>query len=123
MDRRKTKEPVYIYDYILNPAENWNDFKKLNIKIIPPKGSPYVVESSIELNKEGNIYTAALESLPKDDFTFTLYHKDEITILDSLEKEISNILGTFFMFSPVIMLFVFIIVIIFIFTKGSKKNS
>ena len=122
MDRRRTKEPVYTYDYILNPAENWNDFRNLNIKIIPPEESPYVVESGIELNKEGNIYTASIESLPEDDFTFTLYHKDKVTIMDTFEKEISNFLSYFFMFSPIILIFVFIIVIMLIFTKGRKKK-
>lgn len=123
MDRRKTKEPVYTYDYILNPAENWNGFRNLNIKIIPPDESPFVVESSIELNKEGNIYMASIESLPEDDLTFTLYHKDKVTIMDTVEKEISNFLGYFFMFSPFILNFIFIIVIIIIFTKVRKKNN
>ena len=123
MDRRKTKEPIYTYDYILNPAENWNDFRNLNIKIIPPKESPYLVESSIELIKEGNIYTASIESLPEDDLTFTLYHKDKVTIMDTVEKEISNFLSYFFMFSPIILIFAFIIVIILIVTKVRKKNN
>lgn len=123
MDRRKTKEPIYTYDYILNPAENWNDFKNLNIKIIPPEKSPYVVESSIELNKEDHIYTASIESLPEGDFTFTLYHKDKVTAMDMFEKEMSNVLGVLFMFWPIIMLFVFVIVIILIFTSAVKKNN
>lgn len=118
MDRRRTKEPVYTYEYILNPAANWNDFKNLNIKIIPPESSPYVVESSIELNKEGNIYTASFESLPEDDLTFTLYHKDKVTMIDMFEKEISNVLGFLFVFAPFIMLLVFMIVIIVIFSKS-----
>ncbi|WP_326908711.1 hypothetical protein [Sedimentibacter sp. MB31-C6] len=122
MDRRKTKEPVYTYDYILNPAKNWNDFKNLNIKIIPPEESPFVVESSIELNKEGNTYTASIKSLPDDDFSFTIYHRDKVTMMDMVEKEISNVFGFFFMFSPFILIFVFIIVIILIFTKGGKKK-
>jgi hypothetical protein len=123
MDRRKTKEPIYTYDYILNPAKNWNDFRNLNIKIIPPEESPYLVESSIELIKEGNIYTASIESLPEDDLTFTLYHKDKVTIMDTVEKEISNFLSYFFMFSPIILIFAFIIVIILIVTKVRKKNN
>lgn len=121
MDRRKTKEPIYTYDYILNPAVNWNDFKNLNIKIIPPKESPYLVESSIELNKEGNIYTASLESLPEGDFSFTLYHKDKVTMMDMFEKEISNMSGFFFMFLPFVLIFALMIVIIIIFIKGVKR--
>jgi hypothetical protein len=36
MDMRKTAKPLYSFDYILNPAKNWNGFKNLNIKIITP---------------------------------------------------------------------------------------
>lgn len=123
MDRRKTKEPVYTYDYILNPAKNWNDFENLNIKIIPPKESPYVVESTIELSKEGNIYITSLDKLPEDDFSFTLYHKDKITMMDMFEKEISNAFGYFVVFSPFVIFFVLIIIVIFIFKRGININK
>lgn len=122
MDRRKTKEPLFTYDYILNPAENWKDFKNLNIKIIPPAEAPYVVESSIELKREGNVYKAYLERLPEEDLTFTLYHKNKVSMMDMAEKEISNLLSTLFMFWPLIMIFIFIIVVIIIFSKAVKNN-
>lgn len=120
MDRRDTKEPVYTYDYILNPAENWKDFKNLNIKIIPPADAPYIVDSSIELNKEDNIYTASLKSLPNDDFTFTLYHKDKITMMDKLEGKINR---TFGYFAPVVMGFILILLVIIIIIKVKIRKK
>lgn len=121
MDRRSTREPLHIYDYILNPAENWRDFKNLNIKIIPPEEAPYVIKSSIELNKEGNIYTAFLESLPEEDFTFTVYHKDKITFMDDLLLAIDRVSKFIFMFSPFILVLILIFAIVVIFSK--KKNA
>lgn len=118
MDRRDTKEPLYTYDYILNPAENWKDFKNLNIKIIPPAESPYVVESSIELNKEGNIYTASLRNLPEDDFEFTIYYKEKVTLMDRLAGEIGRSIGYTFMFMPFIFGVILVIVIVYV----SKKS-
>ena len=112
MDKRNTKEPLYTYDYILNPAKNWKDFKNLNIKIIPPEESPYVIKSSIGLNKEGNIYTASLENLPEDDFTFTVYYKEKITFMDKLAGEIDRSLGYIFMFMPFVLGFILIIAIV-----------
>ncbi len=86
MDKKETKEPKYTFDYILNPAKNWSDFKNLNIRIITPDEAPYVVESSIQLTGEGNnVYTATLAELPEDDFSFTLYSKEEITFSDKAE--------------------------------------
>ena len=119
-DRRNTKEPVYKYDYILNPAKNWKDFKNLSVKIIPPPESPYIVESTIELNKEGNIYTASMESLPEQDFSFTLYNKEKITVLDSIERQISNVFSYSIIFIPFVIIIVIFIVIACIFSKKRK---
>jgi len=49
MDARETVKPLYSFDYILNPAKSWSDFKNLKVKIITPEEVPYVAESSIEL--------------------------------------------------------------------------
>jgi hypothetical protein len=85
MDMTETKDPLYSFDYILNPAENWADFKNLNIKITTPKEAPYIVKSSITMTKEENhIYTAYLAELPEDDLSFTLYAKEKITLWDKL---------------------------------------
>ncbi len=96
MDRRKTPEPQYTYDYILNPARNWKDFKNLNIKIIAPEEAPYIINSSIELKKDdNNIYTAYLEKLPEEDFFFTLYSKKKVSLSDSVQGYLNRNFGYF----------------------------
>ncbi|SET61084.1 hypothetical protein SAMN05660297_02916 [Natronincola peptidivorans] len=83
MDRRQTAKPLYTFDYILNPAKNWSDFKNLGITIMPPKEAPYIVDSNIELVKgDNNLYTASLADLPEEDLSFTFYENEEITLLD-----------------------------------------
>jgi hypothetical protein len=123
MDRRETVEPQFTYDYILNPASNWKGFKNLNIKIITPEEAPYIVNSSIGLNKEdNNVYTAYSEELPEEDFTFTLYSKEKITLVDRIEGYLNR---TFGYFTPIIIGFVFLIIIIVIFAvvKTRKRNK
>lgn len=96
MDKRNTTSPKYSFDYILNPAKNWNAFNNLNIKIITSSQAPYIINSSIELNKEGkNLYTAALESLPEEDLSFTLYSKEKVTLMDKIEGYLNRHLGYF----------------------------
>ncbi len=110
MDKRNTAKPQYLYDYILNPAENWNKFNNLNIKIITPPEAPYIVDSSIELNKEeGNIYTAALENLPEDDLSFTLYSREKVTMLDKIEGRVNRSFGYF---APIVIGIIVILVMI-----------
>lgn len=98
MDKTKTREPLYTFDYILNPAKNWSDFKNLNIKIIPPLEAPYVVDSSIEFKKEENAYTATLDSLPASDLSFTLYKNEKVTLKDKVE---GNLRRNFMYFIPI----------------------
>lgn len=121
MDRRNTTRPLYSYDYILNPAENWNSFKNLNIRIITPQEAPYIIDSSIKFHKEdGNIYTATLENLPEDDLSFTLYSKEKITLLDKIEGRIHRSFGYF---TPIVIVatVAFIIIIPLIAFKIKKK--
>ncbi len=83
MDMRETSKPMYTFDYISNPANNWSEFKYFNVEIIPPKEAPYVVKSSIEFIKdESHVYTASLEALPQEDLSFTLYENKKITLID-----------------------------------------
>jgi hypothetical protein len=92
MDRTQTVDPQYSFDYILNPAENWSGFKNLNIEIITPQKAPYVIASSIEFVRgEGNIYTAALDSLPEDDLSFTLYAKERISPWDKAARNLTSL--------------------------------
>lgn len=95
MDKTKTAEPLYTFNYILNPAKNWSDFKNLNIKIIPPSLAPYIVESNIEFKKDGNAYTAAFDSLPGEDLSFTLYKNERVTLQDKLQGKLQRNFGYF----------------------------
>lgn len=96
MDRTKTVNPLYRFDYLLNPAENWQDFNNLNIKIITPRGTPYVVESSIELaREEERVYMASLAELPGEDFSFTLYETEKVTLLDKARGNLNSVFGYF----------------------------
>lgn len=96
MDKTKTAEPLYKFDYILNPAENWSAFNNLNIKIIPPQDAPYVVASNIELVRGADHgYTATLAELPKEDFSFTLYSAERITLTDKAKGYLNSSFGYF----------------------------
>lgn len=122
MDKRNTSSPQFLFDYILNPAKNWNSFNNLNIKIITPQEAPYIIDSSIEFNKEeGNIYTAKLEKLPEEDLSFTLYSKEKVTLYDKIEGRINRSFGYF---APIVIgvILIFIIIIsITIVWKIKKK--
>lgn len=121
MDRRETVEPQFIYDYILNSASNWKNFNNLNIKIITPTEAPYIINSSIELNKEdNNVYTAYSEELPEEDFFFTLYSREKITLLDRIEGYFNR---TFGYFTHIVIGFVFLIIIIVIFVVVKNKTA
>ena len=119
MDKRNTKHRRYTFDYILNPAKNWSDFKNLHIKILAPPGIPYVVNSNIELTKDDDlIYTAKLENLPMDDFTFTLYQEETVTIIDRVKA--NNNTTPLILF--IILLTIGIIIkLVFTYSKHSTK--
>jgi len=114
MDKRETAKPLYSFDYILNPAGNWAEFKNLNIEIITPPEAPYIVKSSIELVKgENNVYTAALAALPEEDLFFTLYEDEKITLLDKAAGNLNNWLGYFYpLVLAAILLIIGIIIVV-----------
>ncbi len=94
MDMTKTAKPQYTFDYILNPADNWADFQNLNIEIITPDTAPYIIESSIELDKVGeNLYSITLSNLPQNDLFFTLYEKEKISVWDKVAGKFQNSFG------------------------------
>lgn len=121
MDKRNTTSPQYLYDYILNPAKNWNSFNNLNIKIVTPQEAPYIIDSSIELKKEGNTYTTTLDNLPEEDLSFTLYSKEKVTLLDKVEGQINRSFGYF---APIVIgiFVIFIVIISIIIAKKFKKK-
>jgi len=122
MDKRNTSSPQYLFDYILNPAKNWNAFNNLNIKIISPQEAPYIIDSSIELNKEeDNIYTATLERLPEEDLSFTLYSKEKVTLLDKIEGRINRSFGYF---APIVIgvIGIFIVIVSIIIARKFMRK-
>ncbi len=91
MSRRETYEPLYRFQYLLNPAKRWADFKNFNIEIRPPKSNPYVVDSSISLGRDGDgNYAVGLEFLPDEDLSFTLYYKEKVTFYDKLMRKAAD---------------------------------
>lgn len=123
MDKRKTVGPQYSFDYILNPAKNWNSFNNLNIKIITPEEAPYIIDSSIELNKkEGNVYTAQFETLPDEDLSFTLYSKEKITLLDKIQGKINRSFGYF---APIVIgiIGIFVLIVVVLITSKIKRKK
>lgn len=78
-DRSRTREFTNMFLYLLRPAAGWKEFKGLNIKIIPNKEKPYIIESSLPFVKDdkSGIYKASFEKLPDKDFYFTTYRTEK----------------------------------------------
>lgn len=122
MDRRETTEPLYTFDYILNPAENWKDFKNLHIEIIPPQEAPHIIKSSIQFTKgENNAYIATLNELPEDDLSFTLYAHEKITLLDKIEGKLHRSFGYFVLLGIYALPIMIIGIIIVLLRKKDKE--
>ena len=80
MDHSKNNTTVYTYGYLLNPAEHWASFKDLTLTVIPPVEYPYIVDTTIPMERqEDGTYTAWFPSLPEEDLSFTIYSKPEVT--------------------------------------------
>jgi hypothetical protein len=123
MDKTETAKPLYSFDYILNPATNWRDFKNLNIEIITPKQAPYIVKSSVDLIKgENKLYTATLTDLPAEDLSFTLYADEKITLLDKAAGNLQNSFEYFAPFEIVASVLLLGIIIIVIIVKRNKNK-
>lgn len=124
MDRRKTVEPQFTYEYILNPARNWKDFNNLNIKIITPKEAPYIINSSVELKKDdNNVYKAYLEELPEEDFFFTLYSKEKVTLSDRVKGYLNRTFGYFTSIAIGFIVILIVIILNFMFFKYRRKKT
>jgi len=122
MDKTQTHSPLYTFHYLLNPAKNWKSFKDLSIKIITPEEAPYIIESSIALEKKGeNLYTAFLKDLPLEDLSFTLYYQEKITWKDKIQAKVYELryLLYFVTFGGKAVIIAIIIGIIFKIIKSS----
>ncbi len=124
MDMTETSKPLYKYDYILNPAENWSDFKNLNIRILAPDEAPYIIRNNIELiREEDKVYTASLETLPDNDFSFTLYEDEEITLLDRIEGKFFRRFGYLTPLVKGVALIIIVIIILIVIVKKRIRKS
>lgn len=123
MDKTETKEPVYTFAYILNPAKNWASFKNLNIEIKPPVTSSNIIDSSLELTrKEDGTYVGNFETLPDEDFFFSLYHNEKITTMDKIKGSLSrNYYGVFILVMFLLAVLIGSIIVIS-FNKLKKSN-
>lgn len=123
MDRRETVTPTYRYTYLLSPAKNWADFGALNIRIIPPGEAPYVIDSTIALDKgEDGVYKAALDGLPDTELTFTLYAKSSVTFLDRVQKDLSGLRYMLLFFWPFLAAILAVTVILTVAAAKRKKH-
>ncbi|MBU9712015.1 hypothetical protein [Evansella tamaricis] len=91
MDMTKTPTPLYTFDYIVNPAKNWHDFKDFELTIVTPDEAPFIVSSSIDLmKKDHHVYQVSLDQLPEEDLSFTLYVEEDVTFLDKGSEKRGN---------------------------------
>lgn len=109
MDRSKTVEPTYTYEYFLHPAKYWKEFHNLTITITPSSTYPYVLDSNLQLDRESDgVYRGNFETLPEEDFSFILYEKEAITTIDKIESVVDRSRYIFYFVGiPVLGLFVF----------------
>lgn len=116
MDRRETVDPTYTYSYLLHPARNWKDFQDLTIEVRPSKAYPYILESSPQLQRmDEGIYKGEFETLPDEDFIFTLYTNEKITATEKAKGFISaNYYALYFggMFLGVVLMTVALVLIV-----------
>ena len=123
MDRRRTQGPVYTFNYITNPAENWADFGTLDIEIITPEKAPYIIDSSIELTKEKDrLYRANLDSLPQQDLVFSVYENEKIRLFDKAFANPYASLLLFMIFGIIILAVLIIAVVHLVKRIRASKN-
>ncbi|HZK17870.1 MAG TPA: hypothetical protein VFD15_01015 [Clostridia bacterium] len=114
MDRTQTLEPIYTFNYILNPAENWGGFRDLNIEIYTSDDSPHILESNIKLEKKGNgYYTASMEALPDTDFVFSTHANERVHALDKVQIFFHNVSWFFVFFGIPVLVIIVVAAIIY----------
>lgn len=98
MDQTTTAKPLYTFEYIINPANNWSSFEDLHITIKTPDDAPFIVKSNFtveETRTDTQEYYAYFPTLPEEDLSFTLYEDRTVTTLDRLGGGLSNRYGYF----------------------------
>lgn len=106
MDRRSSKDPTYIFEYLLSPAGYFKDFKNLTLRVLPSEGYPYVLSSSLPLDKKENgEYLGVFDTLPEKELTFTMYREEKITLVDRTEGFLSRNFYSFLFSGGVLLVF------------------
>lgn len=78
-DRSETREHTSKFLYLLQPASAWASFGDLHITVIPHDRYPFIIDSSLPLQKEDatGYYSGAFSGLPQEDFYFVTYKTDQ----------------------------------------------
>lgn len=124
IDRNKTQNYINTFAYILNPAKNFLEFGEIDIQIELNSKDPYIIDSSIPLNKvEADIYVASFDNLPEKDLVFSTYNKEKITFLDSTTAKLlpRGYMGYIVIFAVLTILIIVIVVLIYRFIVR-KRN-
>ncbi len=70
----------YIYQYLLNPAKHWSNFKDLTIEIFTNEELPEISESTLEFNQISNThYKAVFDTLPDTDLMIKMLYEKEVS--------------------------------------------
>ena len=70
VDRRERVPGVWIYEYLLSPAQRWASFGPLDVQIRAPGGVQFA--ANLPLQREGDVFRAHLQTLPPGELTFSL---------------------------------------------------
>lgn len=112
MDRRSSKDPTYTFEYLLSPAGYFKDFKNLTLRVLPSEGYPFVISSSLPLDKkESGEYVGVFDTLPEKELTFTMYREEKITLVDRTEGFLSRNLYAFLFSGAVFLVFLAALVV------------
>lgn len=124
MDRRESISPQYHYTYLLSPAKHWKSFGELELEIRTPEKAPFVIDSSLPLTLDGERrYVSVVDGLPEDELLFTLYHKDQITSLDKIQKSLDGFRSVPFVLSIIWPFLLAGIILLVILRRNKKARS
>ena len=116
--------PKYEYKYLLSPAQNWADFKKLDIEI---NSQYYLIKSNLgKFKHSGDKYTLSLDSLPKKECEFTLCSATKpkkISRQISLRTILPIIMFGLFLLIPIAIIVVLVSVIVDSRKRKKKKKE
>ena len=120
--RDGTTDWTHTFTYLLSPAQHWAHFGTLDVEISTPEKSPYIIDSTLPLEEDGEgRYTAYFDGLPEGELEFTLYSKPSITLLDRAGAFFQNASYAMFFLGPVILVVVILVVIGVLLRRQRKR--